>query len=283
MGCADVASIEQPQLVHGSATHYLPWVALATVLHVVLLWTTSGVVWKQPQQRTESFVRVAIFGPLDEGERSAGAVLRGGTESPLHPIGAAQVSAPAPERQKRPERSRVVDRRTRDRVPRQNVQRSVRQAVEDRKPMESLSEAASGPQRAAASAAEGGPDGPAEPASGARGQSAHGSSGTGTDAGGRGAGTGGGLADARAYCVHCPAPVYPAIARQRSWSGVVRVWLELAADGTVRSARVESSSGYDALDREALAAARRSRFRVPSYEGTSAPAGVIEYRFELVP
>lgn len=89
------------------------------------------------------------------------------------------------------------------------------------------------------------------------------------------------LGNARAYCLSCPAPAYPMIARQRNWSGAVAVWLEVDREGSVRQAHVERSSGYEVLDHEALAAARRSRFRVPATT-SGRVAGIIEYRFELV-
>ena len=96
-------------------------------------------------------------------------------------------------------------------------------------------------------------------------------------AGGSGAG---GLGDARAYCLRCPPPRYPVLARQRNWSGAVEVALVLDATGTVQEARVERSSGFDLLDREALTAARQSRFQLPGH--LPAPIrGRIVYRFEL--
>lgn len=54
----------------------------------------------------------------------------------------------------------------------------------------------------------------------------------------------------------------------------------LDATGTVQEARVERSSGFDLLDREALTAARQSRFQLPGH--LPAPIrGRIVYRFEL--
>ncbi len=70
------------------------------------------------------------------------------------------------------------------------------------------------------------------------------------------------------------------LARQRNWSGVVVVTLGLDSDGRVHEAFVERSSGYELLDREAIEAARASRFRLPP--GLSPPIrGRIQYRFEL--
>jgi protein TonB len=115
-------------------------------------------------------------------------------------------------------------------------------------------------------------------------------SGSGTGAGsgsgsgsGEGAGTGSGPgADQRAFCVYCPEPGYPLLARRRGWRGSVDVSLVLLADGRVQSASVHRSSGYSILDEEAVAAARRSRFQLA--QGVTAPVrGRIEYRFELRP
>ncbi len=106
---------------------------------------------------------------------------------------------------------------------------------------------------------------------------------------GTGAGTGegigrgtGGSGDQRAYCVYCPEPRYPLIARARGWQGTVDVGLLVLADGSVDTAGVRRSSGYGALDRAAIAVARQSRFTPPAAAGLPTPLrGRIEYRFEL--
>jgi len=103
------------------------------------------------------------------------------------------------------------------------------------------------------------------------------------DGNGNGNGNGsGGDAIGRGYCVYCPEPSYPLLARRRGWSGTVDVSLVLLADGRVDSASVQHSSGHEELDHEAVEVARRSRFRLPN--GSAAPTvhGRIEYRFELV-
>jgi protein TonB len=85
----------------------------------------------------------------------------------------------------------------------------------------------------------------------------------------------------RAFCVHCPEPHYPLIARARGWQGTVEVALSVLADGSVNGARLGRSSGYPALDEAAIAVARQSRFRLPP-DGLSQPLrGRIEYRFVL--
>lgn len=45
---------------------------------------------------------------------------------------------------------------------------------------------------------------------------------------------------------------YPRIAQMRGWQGTVRVRLEVDANGTVTSSTVSESSGYEALDKQAL-------------------------------
>lgn len=97
-------------------------------------------------------------------------------------------------------------------------------------------------------------------------------SGTGT---GTGAGSGGG--DLRAYCLSCPAPDYPRVARARGWQGTVDIAVAVRADGSVAGADVLRSSGHAALDDAALEVARRSRFHV----ATGSLRGRIAYAFRL--
>ena len=105
--------------------------------------------------------------------------------------------------------------------------------------------------------------------------------GSGTGVGGSdGSSSGGG--DQRPYCLYCPAPHYPLLARRRGWQGTVLVGLSVLADGSVESASLRQSSGYGVLDREAIAVARQSRFSPPAARGLPAPVrGPMEYRFEL--
>ena len=56
-------------------------------------------------------------------------------------------------------------------------------------------------------------------------------------------------------------PDYPAESRRRGEEGVVRLTLRIGSDGRVETAEVTGSSGYPALDRAALDAVRRWRFR----------------------
>lgn len=62
-------------------------------------------------------------------------------------------------------------------------------------------------------------------------------------------------------------PEYPPDSRRRGEEGVVRLMLSIAADGQVTEAELAASSGHAALDRAALAAARRWRFRPATQAG----------------
>jgi ergothioneine biosynthesis protein EgtB len=64
-----------------------------------------------------------------------------------------------------------------------------------------------------------------------------------------------------------PPPDYPAESRRRGEEGVVRLLLRVGAEGQVEQAEVVASSGHPALDRAAVAAARRWRFRPASQAG----------------
>ena len=95
-----------------------------------------------------------------------------------------------------------------------------------------------------------------------------------------GSGGGTGASDQRTRCIVCPEPNYPLVARRRGWQGTVEVGVSLLADGSVAAADVRRSCGYETLDREAVAVARRSRFS-PLAAGPA--QGRIDYRFELTP
>ena len=107
------------------------------------------------------------------------------------------------------------------------------------------------------------------------GDGAMGGTGRGT---GSGSGDGTGTGDQRTRCVVCPEPTYPLVARRHGWQGTVEVGVSLLADGSVAAADVRRSCGYEVLDREAVAVARRSRF-TPLDAGPA--RGHIAYRFEL--
>ena len=115
-------------------------------------------------------------------------------------------------------------------------------------------------------------------ASGASSGAGDGPGGAGSGAG-SGSGDGTGPGDQRAHCVVCPEPIYPLVARRLGWQGTVEVGVSLLADGSVAAADVRRSCGYEILDREAVAVARRSRFTAL---GAGPVEGHIAYRFQLI-
>ncbi|GBD25604.1 hypothetical protein HRbin30_00928 [bacterium HR30] len=259
---------------------YLPWLVAASAIHGLLLWLLGATMWQSLEPPTMVPVRIAIVGSGAASGPEQGAAPAGDEQQGQPRREEALEMAPRVQHEKKAQRSAQqvkAARPSRKReVPRERTELPQGVLAEGEGAM--LREG----RTAADSSGETGDAGLAN--DGGTGGNATGpNQGVGSVGKGYGGeGGGGGVGDARAYCAHCPPPVYPAIARQRSWSGVVRVWLELAQDGTVRAARVDRSSGYEVLDREALAAARRSRFRLPpEWSGTA--AGIIEYRFELVP
>ena len=103
------------------------------------------------------------------------------------------------------------------------------------------------------------------------------------DQAGSGWGSGGGR-DLQASCVACPVPEYPRQARRRGWHGVVDLRLRLDGAGRVTAVEIARESGFDILDAAAVAAARKSRFRVNGGRPGQADAalwGQMRYRFEL--
>lgn len=69
-------------------------------------------------------------------------------------------------------------------------------------------------------------------------------------------------------------PVYPEACRKRGQAGTTLLHFNIAADGSVTSVQVKSSSGYEALDKAALAAARLWRFAPATQDGVAIPCEV---------
>jgi TonB family protein len=69
-------------------------------------------------------------------------------------------------------------------------------------------------------------------------------------------------------------PTYPELARRMRLSGVVKIEVVVAANGTVKDARVVG--GHPVLASAALDAAKKWRFEPASVEST----GVIDFKFE---
>ena len=77
-----------------------------------------------------------------------------------------------------------------------------------------------------------------------------------------------------------PPPLYPRLARQRGWEGLVALRVRVSAAGEVLEAWVEQSSGHGVLDQAALNAVQSWRFR-PAREGVRAVAGVARVPIEF--
>jgi TonB family protein len=70
------------------------------------------------------------------------------------------------------------------------------------------------------------------------------------------------------------APVYPELAKRMNINGVVKVMLTVAANGSVKDAKVVG--GHPVLANAALDAAKKWRFETGPQEST----GVVEFRFD---
>lgn len=70
----------------------------------------------------------------------------------------------------------------------------------------------------------------------------------------------GAVSQARPAYFKNPAPVYPHLARERGWEGVVILKVLVRFDGKPAEISVEKSSGYNILDQAALKAVRNWQF-----------------------
>lgn len=77
---------------------------------------------------------------------------------------------------------------------------------------------------------------------------------------------------ANAAYLRNPAPGYPAAALKRGWQGTVLLQVQVRADGTPQSIRLQKSSGHTVLDAAAKAAVQRWTF-VPAQRGGKPEAG----------
>jgi len=78
-------------------------------------------------------------------------------------------------------------------------------------------------------------------------------------------------ADSNANYLNNPKPVYPMLARQRHWEGLVLLRVYITADGHAAQVMVQRSSGHEVLDDSALEAVKNWRF-VPAKRGEFAEA-----------
>jgi periplasmic protein TonB len=108
-------------------------------------------------------------------------------------------------------------------------------------------------------------------------------SGSGRGDGSAGDGWGEGSTEAHPRYAENPAPAYPDWARRSNQQGTVVLRVLVAADGSVTRVEIARSSGFDSLDRSALATVRaRWRF-VPANRGGLAVASwvLVPIRFAL--
>jgi protein TonB len=79
-----------------------------------------------------------------------------------------------------------------------------------------------------------------------------------------------------------PSPAYPLAARKRGIEGVVRLNVEVSAEGAPTAVNLAESSGFAPLDEAALAAVRNWRFEPAKRGGKAVSARVeIPLRFKL--
>lgn len=79
-----------------------------------------------------------------------------------------------------------------------------------------------------------------------------------------------------------PRPAYPALSRRNRESGVVRLRVQVNAEGRAQEVRIESSSGHQRLDEAALRAVRKWKF-VPARRGKESVAAwvIVPIAFRL--
>jgi len=252
--------------------------AVSIALHAALLGLAAAVLL--PADTTNELISIALVGPGGGGG--------GGSSASAAPAAAPPVAESAPAAAPAP----VVAPPAPPPVAAKHVARAPRAAT---RPARRPTPPRSNGVAALASAPH--PPPPAAPAAGTdvgsgggtgtgRGTGSGTGSGSGSGSGGgTGSGSGGGTgagsgSNLRAYCLSCPEPQYPRIARARGWQGVVDVDLSIRPDGTVDRAAVAHSSGYGALDDAALAVARRSRFQLVQ-ASAGGVRGRIPYTFRL--
>lgn len=69
--------------------------------------------------------------------------------------------------------------------------------------------------------------------------------------------------------IYAPNPEYPLQARRNNWEGVTVLKILIETDGLVKNVTVLQSSGYEILDRAAVKAVKRWRYRPASVNGVA--------------
>ena len=81
---------------------------------------------------------------------------------------------------------------------------------------------------------------------------------------------------------HWAQPEYPEIARRTQQEGTVMIYVQLAPDGLIASARVCDSSGSRLLDEAAMDAAMHSRYKTAMRDGVPVAASLnVPFSFRL--
>lgn len=73
---------------------------------------------------------------------------------------------------------------------------------------------------------------------------------------------------------HCPPALYPALLRERGIEGLVRVRVQVGAQGEALAVQLAGSSGFRLFDEAALAQARACRYRPALQDGQQAASWV---------
>lgn len=80
-----------------------------------------------------------------------------------------------------------------------------------------------------------------------------------------------GVAGISGVAEYAPHPKYPDVALWRRWTGTGVFRCKLPPDGAVSSVEVRKSTGYDVLDKAAIAALRQWRFKVSGTRVVNVP------------
>ncbi|HLS50477.1 MAG TPA: energy transducer TonB, partial [Burkholderiaceae bacterium] len=83
------------------------------------------------------------------------------------------------------------------------------------------------------------------------------------------------------YAGRRPMPNYPRASQRRGETGRVVIRVLISPTGSVENASVQQSSGFDRLDRSALAAAKQARFK-PHTENGLAKQALADIPFDFV-
>lgn len=81
--------------------------------------------------------------------------------------------------------------------------------------------------------------------------------------------------------LYAPTPAYPFLARKNQWEGVTLLEILVRADGLIGETSIIQSSGYRVLDRAAVKAVKRWRYR-PAFKNGKAVAWRLRVRVKFI-